>query len=181
MDEFRFEQVVHSNFFHLSVEYANVNMNKPLRVAVFLEGFEEINSLFGFTDPWERLESIMARFVNLGHDDRLVGQEVVITIRLMNVCGYVSNGIPWIHKRICIGFETFEMIFLKTFSFPLKFDNTQTYAPKMHRPTTVDADVSLDTWYGICTLVPESPVAYRPYTGNRRRHAQFSDNSSSET
>ena len=73
MDELRFEQVVHCRFFHLSVEYANVNMNEPLRVAVFLEGSEEINSIFGFSEPWERLESIMARFVNFGHDDRLVG------------------------------------------------------------------------------------------------------------
>ena len=79
MGELRFEQVVHCRFFHLSVEYANVNMNKPLCVAVFLEGFEEIHSTAVFTadpvfgEPWERLQSIMACLVNFGHDDRLVG------------------------------------------------------------------------------------------------------------
>ena len=133
MDELRFEQVVHCRFFHLSVEYANVNMNKPLCVAVFLEGFEEIHSVFGLCDPWERLESIVARFVNFGHDDRLVGQEVVITIRFMNVCGDVSNGILWIHERICIGCETLELIFLDKLSLPFKFDSTQTYGQQMYR------------------------------------------------
>ena len=79
MDEFRFEEVVDYLFFHFSVVYANVNMEKPLSVAVFLIGFEEIHwtavftahSVFG--EPWERLESIMARLVNFGHDERLVG------------------------------------------------------------------------------------------------------------
>ena len=144
MDELRFEQVVHCRFFHLSVEYANVNMNKPLCVAVFLEGFEEIHSVFGLCDPWERLESIVARFVNFGHDDRLVGQEVVITIRFMNVRGDVSNGIRWIHKRICIGLETLTFIFLNKFSLPFKFDSTQTYGPQMFRPRNVGAEYLLE-------------------------------------
>ena len=145
MDEFRFEQIVHYHFFHFSVEYANVNMNKPLRVAVFLEGFEEINfMIFAFSGPWDRLESIMARYVNFGHDDRLVGQEVVITIRFMNVCGDVSNGIRWIHKRICIGFEMFTLIFLNKFSLPFKFDSIQTYGPQMYRPRKAGAEYSLE-------------------------------------
>ena len=134
MDELRFEQVVHCRFFHLSVEYANVNMNKPLCVAVFLEGFEEIHSTIVFCDPRERLESIVARFVNFGHDDRLVGQEVVITRRFVNVRGDVSNGIRRIHKRICIGLESLALIFLNKFSLPFKFDSTQTYGPQMFRP-----------------------------------------------
>ena len=119
-------------------------MNKPLCVAVFLEGFEEIHSVFGLCDPWERLESIVARFVNFGHDDRLVGQEVVITIRFMNVCGDVSNGIRWIHKRICIGFEMLTLIFLNKFSLPFKFDSTQTYGPQMYRPRKAGAEYSLE-------------------------------------
>ena len=120
-------------------------MNKPLCVAVFLEGFEEINfMIFAFSGPWDRLESIMARYVNFGHDDRLVGQEVVITIRFMNVCGDVSNGIRWIHKRICIGFETLTLIFLKKLSLQFKFDSTQTYGPHMYRPRKVCAEYSLE-------------------------------------
>ena len=112
-----------------------------------IEGSEEINSIFGFSEPWERLESIMARFVNFGHDDRLVDQEVVITIRFMNVRGDVSNGIRWIHKRICIGLETLTFIFLNKFSLPFKFDSTQTYGPQMYRPRKAGAKFLLEDFY----------------------------------
>jgi hypothetical protein len=119
-------------------------MNKPLCVAVFLEGFKEIHSAIVLCDPWERLESIVARFVNFGHDDRLVGQEVVITIRFVNVRGDVSNGIRWIHKRICIGLETLTFIFLNKLSLPFKFDSTQTYGPQMLRPRKARAEYLLE-------------------------------------
>ena len=79
---------------------------------------------------------------------------MVLTIRFLNVCGDVSNGIRWVYERIRTGFETITAFFLNKFALPFKFDRTQTYCPYVYRPMKVSAEYLLEDF---CKSIADNP------------------------